>query len=258
MFQAGEFMVLIGTPPTGGIVSDIGCTLFQITGVTNAGDVLNHATGTTTACPPPPTTGCTGSIWNPPGTVTNLIPGGYVASGTNTGVRNFGEFWWVRFAIRTKAQDGTALTTLGIPGVTHDVPVLTMERLDGSPTAPTGPQVLAEGIEDLQVAYACDLNADGVLTEDPNSPATDEWMLNNAADVIATDNARKCNQPSAVRLTLVARSLTEDNGIDATLTDNGRPAVENHGVHTPDNNFTTGRDQFRRRVLTTTVYPRNN
>jgi hypothetical protein len=61
-----------------------------------------------------------------------------------------------------------------------------------------------------------------------------------------------------VRLTLVARSLTEDNGIDATLTDNGRPAVENHAAHTPDNNFTTGRDQFRRRVLSTTVYPRNN
>jgi len=39
-------------------------------------------------------------------------------------------------------------------------------------------------------------------------------MLNNASDVIATSNALKCNQPSAVRLTLVARSLTEDNGID--------------------------------------------
>ena len=109
-----------------------------------------------------------------------------------------------------------------------------------------GPQVLAEGIEDLQVAFACDLNADGVLTEGPDK-ATDEWTLNDPTDVIATSNAAKCNQPSAVRLTLVARSLTEDNGIDATLTDNGRPAIENHPVHTPDNNFTTGRDQFRRR-----------
>jgi hypothetical protein len=34
--------------------------------------------------------------------------------------------------------------------------------------------------------------------------------------------------------------------------------VENRPGHTLDNNFTTGRDQFRRRVLTTTVYPRNN
>lgn len=257
MFQPGEFIVLIGTPGMGGNVSDIGCTLFQITSVTAA---LNHASGGTSACSPPPATGCASSVWNPPATVVNLVPDTYAATpSTTSGIRNFGDFWWVRFAIRTKAQDGTALTTLGIPGVTHDVPVLTMERIDGSPT--TGPQVLAEGIEDLQVAYACDLNADGVLAEDPNNPAnpaTDEWMLNDPNDVIATSNALKCNQPSAVRLTLVARSLTEDNGIDAALTENGRPAVENRARHTLDNNFTTGRDQFRRRVLTTTVYPRNN
>jgi prepilin-type N-terminal cleavage/methylation domain-containing protein len=253
MFQPGEFIVLVGTPPMGTIVSDIGCTLFQITTVTAT---LNHASGGTSACLPPPATGCTSSVWNPPTTGGTLVPSNYDPNSPTAGIRNFGEFWWVRFAIRTKTQAGVALTTLGIPGVTHDVPVLTMERLDGSPT--TGPQVLAEGIEDLQVAYACDLNADGVLTEDPNSPATDEWMLNSAADVIATSTALKCNQPSAVRLTLVARSLTEDNGIDATLTDNGRPAVENRPGHTLDNNFTTGRDQFRRRVLTTTVYPRNN
>jgi type II secretory pathway pseudopilin PulG len=253
MFQPGEFIVLIGTPPMGGIVSDLGCTLFQITTVTTT---LNHASGGTSACLPPPTTGCTSSVWNPPATVASLVPDTYTPTpSTTSGIRNFGEFWWVRFAIRTKTQAGVALTTLGMPGVTHDVPVLTMERIDGSPT--TGPQVLAEGIEDLQVAYACDPNADGVLTEGPNT-ATDEWMLNDPNDVIATNNALKCNQPSAVRLTLVARSLTEDNGIDATLTDNGRPKVENHAVHTPDNNFYTGRDQFRRRVLTTTIYPRNN
>jgi len=253
MFQPGEFIVLIGTPPMGGIVSDLGCTLFQITTVTTT---LNHASGGTSACLPPPTTGCTSSVWNPPATVASLVPDTYTPTpSTTSGIRNFGDFWWVRFAIRTKTQAGVPLTTLGMPGVTHDIPVLTMERIDGSPT--TGPQVLAEGIEDLQVAYACDPNADGVLTEGPNT-ATDEWMLNDPNDVIATNNALKCNQPSAVRLTLVARSLTEDNGIDATLTDNGRPKVENHAVHTPDNNFYTGRDQFRRRVLTTTIYPRNN
>jgi len=257
MFQPGEFVVLIGTPGMGGgatLVSDIGCTLFQITSVTAT---LNHASGGTSACLPPPATGCAGSVWNPSGMGgANLVPGtGYPATTSTAGIRNFGDFWWVRFAIRTTNQAGAAITALGVPGVTHDVPVLTMERIDGSTT--TGPQVLAEGIEDLQVAYACDLNADGVLTENPSSPSTDEWMLNDAGDVIATNNALKCNQPSAIRLTLVARSLTEDNGIDAALTNNGRPAVENHPAHTPDNNFTTGRDQFRRRVLTTTVYPRN-
>jgi type II secretory pathway pseudopilin PulG len=268
MFQPGEFILLMGEPGMGGVgfglASDVGCTLFQTTSVTTATDTLNHANDDSDTCAPPPSTECTGSIWNPLVTVAAMIPGSgyhrYLAGPpvqyANTGIRNFGEFWWVRFAIRTLAEDGTPLTNLGIAGQTHDVPVLTMERLDGSPTS-SGPQVLAEGIEDLQVAFACDLNADGVLTATANQ-ATDEWKLDNPADVIATSNAAKCNQPSAVRLTLVARSLTEDNGIDAALTDNGRPAVENHPGHTPDNNFTTGRDQFRRRVMTTTVYPRNN
>ena len=268
MFQPGEFILLIGEPGMGGVgfglASDVGCTMFQITSVTSATDTLNHANDDSDTCAPPPSTGCTGSIWNPLVTVAAMIPGSgyhrYLAGPpvqyANTGIRNFGEFWWVRFAIRTLAPDGTPLTNLGIAGQTHDVPVLTMERLDGS-AASSGPQVLAEGIEDLQVAFACDLNADGVLTATANQ-ATDEWKLDNPADVIATSNGAKCNQPSAVRLTLVARSLTEDNGIDAALTDNGRPAVENHAAHTPDNNFTTGRDQFRRRVMTTTVYPRNN
>jgi type II secretory pathway pseudopilin PulG len=267
MFQPGEFIVLVGEPGMGGLgfgfASDVGCTLFQITSV--ASETLNHATDSTSICAPG--AGCAGSIWNPPSTISTMIPGAGVyhqyvvgppAQYANTGIRNFGEFWWVRFAIRTTASDGSPLTAaaIGIAGQTHDVPVLTMERLDGSATS-SGPQVLAEGIEDLQVAFACDLNGDGVLTEGNPSKALDEWTLNDPADVVATSNARKCNQPSAVRLTMIARSLTEDNGIDAALTDNGRPAIENHPGHTPNNDYYTGRDQFRRRVLTTTVYPRN-
>ena len=274
MFQPGEFILLIGERGMGvsgfGFLSDVGCTLFQITSVTSATSTLNHATAASGICSPPPATGCAGSVWNPPGTIAAMIPSpgpGYLSyslgppvTGGNTGIRNFGEFWWVRFAVRTAAADGTPLanTNRGIAGVTHDVPVLTMERLDGSASAAgSGPQILAEGIEDLQVAFACDLNADGVLTEGTPTNALDEWTLNDPADVVATTNARKCNQPSALRLTLIARSLTEDNGIDATLTDNGRPAIENHAGHTANNDFNTGRDQFRRRVLTTTVYPRN-
>lgn len=261
MFQPGEFVVLVGQPwmgvPPGtfGFASELGCTLLQITTVIGGNpnpDLLNHASGGALACPPPPSGACAGSVWNPAGTVATMIPGfgGYqpvAGGGTSTGVRNFGQLWWVRFAIRTQ---GTA-----IAGQTHLLPVLTMERLDGS--SANGFQVLAEGIEDLQVAYACDLNADGLLTEGSPPSIADEWTLNVAGDPIPTGNALKCNQPSAVRLTLVARSLTEDDGIDKALTDNGRPAIENHPAHTPNNNFATGRDQFRRRVLSTTVYPRN-
>jgi prepilin-type N-terminal cleavage/methylation domain-containing protein len=258
MFQPAEFIILVGDPGMGG-PSDIGCTFFQITSITTNPDQLNHVSGGTTACPQG--AACAGSVWNPPGTVAAMIPGtGYTTpalGATATGVRNFGQFWWVRFAVRTTNANGVYLSNRGIPGVTHDIPVLTMERLDLDASTPIGPQVLAEGIEDLQVAFACDLNGDGALTEDSPPSTTDEWTLNAAGDPIEVSNARKCNQPSAVRVTLIARSLTEDNGIDANLLDNGRPAAENHVAHTPDNNFNTGRDQFRRRVLSTTMYPRN-
>ena len=142
---------------------------------------------------------------------------------TNAGIRNLGEFWWVQFAVRTTDKNGNYLSNQGIP-------VLTMERLDGV-QQPDGPQVLAEGIEDLQVAFACDLNADGLLSEGQGAgKVRDEWTLNSPNDVIALNRAAKCNQPSAIRLTLVARSLTEDNGIDANQNFNGPPTVENHCV----------------------------
>jgi type II secretory pathway pseudopilin PulG len=248
MFQAGEFIVLVGEPAMGGARLDIGCTLFQVTSVTN--DTLNHSNDPDATCIPGQA--CTGSRWNPNGIVASMIPApGYgVPSGgppptvnPNTGIRNFGELWWVQFAIRN-------------PDPTNplSIPVLTMQRLDGS--QPTTPQVLAEGIEDLQVAFACDLNADGVLTEGPST--ADEWTLNVPGDPVPLTNAAKCNQPTAVRLTLVARSLTEDNGINANLALNGPLSTEDHVSTCCATSNRSCCDQFRRRVMTTTVYPRNN
>jgi len=265
-FQPGEFVVLIGTPGMGGgatLVSDIGCTLFQITSVTAT---LNHASGGTSACLPPPATGCAGSVWNPSGMGgANLVPGtGYPATTSTAGIRNFGDFWWVRFAIRTTNQAGAAITALGVPGVTHDVPVLTMERIDGSTT--TGPQVLAEGIEDLQVSFACDTGGianqnltqlNGILDEGTNDTfkRSDEWWNNVPDDTLPLINtAGFCNLPTAVRLTLVVRTLTPDDLIDTAVTANGPMDVEDHRYTTTPRPT----DQFRRRVLTTTVYPRNN
>lgn len=272
MFQPAEFTILVGEPGMGGAASDIGCTLFQTTSVTDSPpDQLTHASGGTTACPPG--AACSGSVWNPPVNVAGMITGTgygvYVAGSPpqnpNTGVRNFGQFWWVRFAVRTTDANGNYLSNKGIPCQTHTIPVLTMERIDGS--IPAGPQVLAEGVEDLQVAFACDLNGNGTLDEGSPPSITDEWTLNATGDPIEVSNARKCNQPSAVRVTLIARSLTEDNGINAALLDNGRPAAENHAAHTASanpscNNPTVWdgnnyQDQFRRRVLSTTMYPRN-
>ncbi len=261
MFRAGEFMLLMGEPGMGGIANDRGCTLLQITRVTTGTDLLEHANGTSICTP---NTTCTGSPWNPGATApTGLIPLGAtygvpdplppseVTTNANTGVRNFGDFWWVQFAIRTTDSKGIPLNNTGVPS-------LTMWRIDQGGE----PEVLAEGIEDLQVAYACDYlpkagpggtppAGDGRLPD--SGDGADEWMLNSDADVISTASDEKCNQPTAVRITLVARSLTEDNAIDTTLLDNGRPAAENHAAHTADE-----RDGYRRRVLTTTVFPRNS
>ena len=55
-----------------------------------------------------------------------------------------------------------------------------------------------------------------------------------------------------MRLTLIARSLAPDDLINANLTGNGPVNAENH--RHPAGSY----DQYRRRVLTTTVYPRNN
>ncbi len=245
MFQAGEFVILVGEPGMAGNLSDIGCTLFQVT--STAADRVTLATDNNTTCAPGEP--CTGSRWNPSATVPGMVPAAYEAAdpnSPNTGVRNFGELWWVRFAIRTADSAGNGIAHYGEAGKIQTIPVLTMERLDA--TTPTQPMVLAEGIEDLQVAFACDLDGDGDLVEVPDT--ADEWTLNVANDPVPLTNAAKCNQPSAVRLTLVARSLTPDTGINAALIGNRRPAAENHAAGAPD--------QFRRRVLTTTVYPRNN
>ena len=50
-----------------------------------------------------------------------MVPGtGYgVPAGSNnlnTGVRNFGELWWVRFAIRTADSAGNGISNYGAAG----------------------------------------------------------------------------------------------------------------------------------------------
>ena len=148
------------------------------------------------------------------------------------GVRNFGRLVIVQFAINSVGAPATP-------------PSLTMNIL----TAGGGPQVLAEGIEDMQIAYACDLQPlvpDGVLIEgtDPATRLADEWTYNEAGDVPWNG----CKRPAGIRITLVARSINTDT----TLTDfpnNAKPAAED-GVAGAIN-------IYRHRIATTTVYPRN-
>jgi prepilin-type N-terminal cleavage/methylation domain-containing protein len=218
IFRANDFILLVDNTatPAGPPVGDRGCTLFQITGIDPAADSLQHAPM---------------SSWNSGLDIAGLVPFTYTGGATPTaGVRDFGVLNWVQFSI----------------DATGPSPRLMMNRLDGA----AGPQILADGIEDLQIAYACDLDppptGDGDLTEgtDPASKQADEWTYNTAGDVPPV----ACNRPQAVRLTIVARSTEPDTTL-AGLPKNAKPAVEDGVAGAPDT--------FRHRVLTTTVYPRN-
>lgn len=248
MFRAGEFILLLATPLWASGADpqvDRGCSLFQITTDPSGGTTLPHASGS------PPG----GSPWNPVTSVSAMLPtGGYTA--TQAGVRNFGTLTWVRFFIRN--DPGTLPGSAASP----PIPQLMMQALDLSGSAT--PQVLADGIEDLQVAFACDVGTifgpnlsqlDGSLNEgsDDISRRSDEWWNNVPGDNLPALGATGfCNLPTAVRLTLVARSLTSDDLIDPAVTGNGPADIEDHR-YSP-----RPIDQFRRRTLTTTVYPRNN
>ncbi|MBC8131487.1 MAG: PilW family protein, partial [Deltaproteobacteria bacterium] len=222
-FRAGEFALLLDTSglPAGPPVGDRGCTLFQVTGISAGADTLQHAST---------------SAWNPPGNVAGLVPYDYVGgAGAKAGVRNFGTLSWVRFSI-----DATGAS-----------PRLMMSRLDGV-GGPTTPQVLADGIEDLQIAYACDLTPvapdgpDGVMSEgnDAAGKVADEWTYNVAGDVPPS----ACVRPQAVRITIIARTTEGDDNL-AGATINLKPAAEDGAPGVKDN--------FRHRVLTTVVAPRN-
>jgi prepilin-type N-terminal cleavage/methylation domain-containing protein len=244
MFRVGEFVLLLVTPDWGwgtNPVVDRGCTMFVISSITpGASDNLLHQHGA------PPTD------WNPSGNVAGMLPpSGYAAN--SSGVRNFGTLTWVSFFIK---QEGNGL------------PRLMMQQRHLSGTASEA-QILAEGIEDLQISFACDTgdaaganldNLDGQLNEgvDDDGRKRDEWRNNVPGDVfpaLADAAPGYCNLPTAVRITLVARTLGPDDLIDPT-TGNGPLDIEDHRFPRPLPPALT--DQFRRRVLTTTVYPRNN
>jgi hypothetical protein len=217
VFRVNEFVVVLDTSPGPArgapLYNDRGCTLFHITNLDLVTDQIIHASS---------------SKWNP-GTNTlgaGMVPFDYRSGTTAAGIRHFGTLNWIRFAIR--------------PGTTSTAPALTMERLDLG----TAPEVLSNGVADLQVAYACDRNVDdGVLTEGPNK-LTDEWVLNTPGDAIPSN----CQRPTAVRITLIARSLTPDLLL-TQVTGNAKPAAEDGAAGAAD--------QFRYRLMTTTVFPRN-
>ncbi len=123
-----------------------------------------------------------------------------------------------------------------LAGVTANNNMLMMS-VNGAPAQP-----LAEGVEDLQVAYGFDTNGDGVLTDNGNT--SDEWLYNAAGDSAASFNIA---QLRAIRVTLIATGTTVDNG---ALQYGARPAAEDRAA-------ASGTDGFIRRVLRTEIAVRN-
>jgi prepilin-type N-terminal cleavage/methylation domain-containing protein len=102
-------------------------------------------------------------------------------------------------------------------------------------------QPLAEGVEDLQIAYGFDTDGNGVLTD--NGSSSDEWLYNNAAD---TAGSFTIGQLRAIRITIVAKSTVVDTGAQ---TYGARPAAEDRAAGSSDG--------FVRRVLRTEIAVRN-
>ena len=119
-------------------------------------------------------------------------------------------------------------------------------------------QVVADGIEDMQIAWACDVDGNGLLAE--GSTATekaditkDEWAYNTINDNLP-DCATQGNPIRAVRITLVGRTTGP-----MTSRDGFRPASEDHAAGTPAQDLaSTGQiGTFGRATLTSVIKPRN-
>lgn len=241
MFRGGEFVLLMVTPSFAygsDPAADRGCTMFQVTDYAANVANLHHSS-----------VAVNGMTWNPSSNQpAMLVNGGYSAA--STGVRNFGTLTWLRFFVQQDATSG--------------IPNLMMQQLHLAGSSGQA-QVLAEGIEDFQISFACDTgsltvhdltNPNGQLDEgyDDASKASDEWWNNVPGDNLPAINTDGyCNLPTAIRLTLVARTLQADDIINTSTSGNGPMDVENHRYGSP-----RPTDQYRRRILSTTVYPRNN
>jgi hypothetical protein len=112
-----------------------------------------------------------------------------------------------------------------------------MMSINGSAAQP-----LAEGVEDLQIAYGFDDNGDGQLLE--NGTTSDEWLYNNAGDNPASHQIANL---VAVRVTIVVKSTSAANKVQKL---SSPPTAEDH---VPSGSS----DGFVRRVLRTEIAVRN-
>jgi len=133
--------------------------------------------------------------------------------------------------------------TFSVDSTSYPVPTLVMDP-DGATAGAGGAlpaEPLAEGIEDMQIAVGIDSDGTTGLSEGPST--TDEWFYNTSGDATVATTATV----RAIRITLVARTTSALFGNATTFFN--RPAAEDRAAGVTDN--------FRRRLLTTTIELRN-
>lgn len=146
-------------------------------------------------------------------------------------------------ALVTRARlIGYSIDTTSLSGL----PALALQ--DGAPLVTGSPELVAELIEDMQVAVAVDGllsgSANQSLQEQGAAANDDEWVYNFPGEVMP-DPLPAGAVLTAVRITLVARGAQAETGAPGT----NRPAAEDRPAGTADG--------FQRRVLTTTVMLRS-
>jgi|GEM_PF-2319949 type II secretory pathway pseudopilin PulG len=107
---------------------------------------------------------------------------------------------------------------------------------NANPSADVGDlEVIATGVEDLQLAWACDANGDGLTNEGKNATerTSDEWAGNVVGDTVPVCNARSVSE---VRISLSVRTSTADEKFRqrATSAKNYRPALEDRAAGTAE------------------------
>ena len=181
-----------------------------------------------------------GNVYNPPATSHTLlfpVAGGYLPGTLVMRVGDTGDQLVHYFAI----DDGSG---------TRPPRLVTWSLSNKSDL-----QVVADGIEDMQIAWACDVNGDGLLDEGATAAtrASDEWAYNVTSDNLP-DCATQGNPIRAVRITLIGRTTGPMNSQVGF-----RPASEDHAAGTPAQDLAaTGQiGTFGRASLTSVIKPRN-
>lgn len=119
-------------------------------------------------------------------------------------------------------------------------------------------EVVAEGIEDMQISWACDVNDDQTLSEGSGATArqSDEWAYNVASDTLPNCAANtKMPNIQLLRITLIARAKAADPQFNLGF----RPAAEDRQAGTiADDKSTSGNSgTYPRKTITFTVRPEN-